>query len=258
MLPSANLLSCSFSYHVQDFHINEYILPTYLFRLQTEGVAHALVDGELTKVEPGDLLLYHPGDRYELRIEGASGDYFLFCSGVWIDEWWKKSPRAQLSHLQVSEELIVFWKLLILERRRLTKENGELLSYLLQAFCIQIDRALRESGSVKPHRFIVTRMKRYIEKMATQPLKVSEVATHVRLSASRAAHLFKEIQGESIMQYALRVRLSMAAERMKFTALTLEQIAESCGLGSYPYFHRVFKAHYGASPRAYRRSLQEQ
>ncbi|WP_245247400.1 helix-turn-helix domain-containing protein [Paenibacillus sp. PvP091] len=41
-------------------------------------------------------------------------------------------------------------------------------------------------------------------------------------------------------------------ERMKYTSITLEQIAESCGFGGYSYFHRVFKEHYGVSSGVYR------
>jgi AraC family transcriptional regulator of arabinose operon len=40
---------------------------------------------------------------------------------------------------------------------------------------------------------------------------------------------------------------------MKYTSLTLEQIAEDCGFGTYPYFHRVFHKKYGVAPGIYRR-----
>jgi AraC family transcriptional regulator of arabinose operon len=56
-----------------------------------------------------------------------------------------------------------------------------------------------------------------------------------------------------MMEYAQEVRLSAAMERMKYTTMTLEQIAESCGFGAYPYFHKVFKKKYGVAPGAYRR-----
>jgi transcriptional regulator GlxA family with amidase domain len=40
--------------------------------------------------------------------------------------------------------------------------------------------------------------------------------------------------------YALEIRLTTATERMKYTSMTLEQIAENCGFETYPYFHKVF------------------
>lgn len=259
----AELLSCGYSYHLKPYR-NSYRkgLLHYLFRLQTEGSAWALVNGEMTKLTAGDLLVFQPGEEYELRIEEeqegdgvASGDYFLFCQGEWIQAWWERYPRGVLTRIELHEELISLWKLLVLARRRVTEENPELSGYLLQALCIQIDEAVTEKPSVNAP-FIVTKMMRYIERNATHAFKVADVAEDARLSASRAAHLFKQTQGVSIMQYALKVRLAMAVDRMKYSTLTLEQIAASCGLESYPYFHRVFKAQFGLSPREYRNQLE--
>ncbi|WP_420852214.1 helix-turn-helix domain-containing protein [Paenibacillus hamazuiensis] len=66
--------------------------------------------------------------------------------------------------------------------------------------------------------------------------------------------MFKQIFGKTMIQYALEIRLSTAIERMKYSTMTLEQIAESCGFGSYSYFHRVFREKYGVSPTDYRSS----
>jgi AraC family transcriptional regulator of arabinose operon len=56
-----------------------------------------------------------------------------------------------------------------------------------------------------------------------------------------------------MMEYVQEIRLSAAIERMKYTTMTLEQIAVDCGFGTYPYFHKVFKKKYGMAPGAYRR-----
>ncbi|UUZ97522.1 helix-turn-helix transcriptional regulator [Paenibacillus sp. P25] len=72
------------------------------------------------------------------------------------------------------------------------------------------------------------------------------------MSLSRAVHLFKACYGKTMIQYALEIRLNAALERMKYSSMTLEQIAETCGFASYSYFHRVFRARYGVSPAQYR------
>ncbi|MDF2961258.1 MAG: transcriptional regulator (AraC/XylS family) protein [Paenibacillus sp.] len=66
----SNILTCGYSYHSQKFHNSHNDgVPSYLFRLQTEGCSYALVDGKMTLIETGDLLLFKPGDSYDLRIE---------------------------------------------------------------------------------------------------------------------------------------------------------------------------------------------
>jgi AraC family transcriptional regulator, arabinose operon regulatory protein len=81
---------------------------------------------------------------------------------------------------------------------------------------------------------------------------LEQVAMHVGLSVSRAVHLFKSVFDQSMMQHTIEVRLALARERILYSSFTLEQIAESCGYASYSYFHRMFRARFGISPKAYR------
>lgn len=262
---SLRIFSCEYSYHRMPFTMGErHPLSSYIFRLQTEGSCRLYVDGQMRRVGVGDLQLFAPGDLYELVMEESdegkvvSGDYYLICEGDWVDEWWQRRARPQCVNIGLDEPLMALWKQIILEKRRVGERNSELLGYLLQAICCYMDRALQAAESTVRGSYAVYRMKRYIEEHAADSFKVADVAHQVGLSPSRAAHLFKEVFGESIMQYAVKVRLSMAVERMKYSSLPLEQVAESCGMGSYPYFHRIFKERYGQSPSAYRKAWLQQ
>jgi len=260
----ANILYCSYSYHTERFHSPSISgFPYYLLRLQTEGRSRAIVNGKSLDIEPGHLLLLKPGDRYELfigeTVRGlfdplvSSGDYFLICEGGWVSEWWSRSPKPVISRVDLDNNLIALWRQIIVEQRRTTMgENGELADYLFRALCLYLERISKESApsSVRPYRLM--RMKRFIEEHATTTFKVEDVARDGGLSVSRAVHLFKSTFGKTMMEYALEIRLSASMERMKYTSMTLDQIAENCGFGSYPYFYKVFKKKYGVSPGAYR------
>lgn len=261
----AELLDCGYSYHMETFYIQrKSALPSFLFRLQTEGRCEACVGGKLTPIEAGDLLLYKPGDTYELRVEEqdssqgtiiASGDYYLFCQGPWVEAWWERAVKPAISRIALDEKLLSLWRQLVLEKRRVEEADEELSGYLLRALCIYLERASTETTLLPRSTFVGTRMKRYIEEHATATFKIEDVANHVGLSVSRAARLFKDCFGKTMVQHALDVRLSIAVERMKYSSMSLEQIALSCGFGSYAYFHRVFTGAYRVSPKAYR--LQE-
>jgi AraC family transcriptional regulator, arabinose operon regulatory protein len=256
------LLTCGYSFHMERFDVStKNGLNSYLFRLQTEGACEALVQGSIRHIEAGDLLLYKPGDPYELLIEEhpeqfngkiASGDYYVFCKGPWIDSWWNRSAKPTCSRIDLDARLISLWRQLILEKRRMEEEDRELSGYLLQALCLYLERAVTETVSLQGRPFTGTRMKRFIEAHATATFKIEDVAAHVELSVSRAVHLFKECFGKTMMQYALEVRLASAVERMHDSSMSLEQIALSCGFGSYPYFHRAFKHKFGISPKLFR------
>ncbi|GAA4857431.1 hypothetical protein GCM10023310_40730 [Paenibacillus vulneris] len=259
----SQILSCGYSYHSQKFQTgHREKMKHYLFRLQTEGFCQAWVNGTMSGVETGDLLLYQPGDVYDLKIDEhtnklgqtliSSGDYYIMCKGEWLEAWWRKSKKPQKVRIAAAERLLSLWRQIILEKRRIEDENKELSDYLLKALCLYIDRAITETRTLHGSSFLASRMKSFIEEHAILPFKVEDVAQHVGLSVSRAVHLFKECFGKTMIQYTLEIRLSTSIERMNYTDMTLEQIAETSGFGSYSYFHRVFREKYGISPKAFR------
>ncbi|RSK26184.1 AraC family transcriptional regulator [Bacillus sp. HMF5848] len=251
---------CGYSFHTQRFYSqNKSGFPAYLFRIQTEGVCKITAQGKNYQVEKGDLLLIKPGDDYELLIEETndesihSADYHLACEGTWIDEWWQRSPKPTVSRIGLDEKLLALWRHLTVEMRRPTSaDENELTGYLIRALCVSLERAVTETALNRP--YAVTRMMRYIEEHATTELKIEDVAQYVGLSVSRAVHLFKNSVDMTMIEYAQDIRITAAIERMKYTSMTLEQIAQECGFGTYPYFHRVFKKKYGISPGSYRQN----
>lgn len=262
---TCEVLSAGYSHHTKPFQVaSRKGLRNYLIRFQTEGLCRALVGDELVLIQPGDLLLYKPTDRYELRVEPEvqangelavfSGDYYFFCQGTWLDEWWNKSPKPRKAHIPLSEDILNLCRHAALEQQRVKGRSKEISDYYLRILCLSIERILSEQAfySKKGKSFLAVQMKSYIEEHALTPLKLEEVARHVGLSVSRAVHLFKSIFGQSIMQYTLQIRLSIARERILFSKMSLEQIAEASGFNSYTYFYRMFRARYGMSPKEYR------
>lgn len=253
---------CGYSFHTQRFYSqNKNGYPTYLFRIQTEGNCEITARGETYAIEKGDLLLIKPGDYYELLIEEKNGDpihsadYHIFCEGSWVDDWWQRSSKPTVTRIELDEKLLALCRHLIVETRRPTSDEGnELSEHLLRALCLYMERAVNETAPTFNRPYIVTRMMRYIEEHATSNLKIDDVAHHVGLSVSRAVRLFKSSVEMTMIEYAQEIRLSAAVERMKYTSMTLEQIAQDCGFGTYPYFHRVFKKKYGVSPGQYRQN----
>ncbi|WP_223589404.1 helix-turn-helix domain-containing protein [Neobacillus bataviensis] len=252
-----NIYFCGYSYHINGYHSQHKSgYPSYLFRLQTEGHCEVVVKGKNMKIEKGDLMLIKPGDHYELLVKAGqnSGDYHLVCEGAWVDEWWSRSEKPAVSRIDLDERVLSLWRHIMIEKRRPASiQNEELANYLLRALCLSLERAVNETDQSFSHPYTVTRMMRYIEEHATTTFKIEDVAQYAGLSVSRSVHLFKSSVGKTMMEYAQEIRLFAAMERMKYTSISLEQIALDCGFGSYPYFHKVFKKKYGIAPGAYRR-----
>lgn len=243
-------------------HKERDVLDCYLFRLQTDGHARALVDNQMMHVKAGDLLMFGPGQAYELQIDRFhedavhSTDLFLLCRGPWLDDWWNKRRRPTHARLSLHEHCVHLWRQLIEEHRRPGVPNAELCDYLLRALCLTIDRHAHDAESHATVPLAADRMRWFIERHAPDDITLKDVADEAGLSISRAVHIFKETYQQTIVQYLLEVRLQMACDRMRFSTFNLEQIADSCGFRSYSYFYRVFRSRYGISPRAFRQRAQ--
>ena len=64
---------------------------------------------------------------------------------------------------------------------------------------------------------------------------------------------FKQMTGSSFTAYLNERRLAAAAEALKQTEDTILEIAERVGFENLSNFNRQFKAHYGETPREFRR-----
>lgn len=259
---TAEVLEADYAYHYKPYQTARRKLNYYYFRLQVEGQCLATVDGEMCPSFPGDLSLFRPGDIAATKFirppeqpstkSLISGSYYMSCRGTWLDEWWSRSDKPQMIRIPLSESLLSVFKEIVQEQRRLDKDPN-VSDYLLRVLCLMIDRAIHDAGKNEKHPSVVAhRMKQYIMENATTPFQLEDVAKNAGISVPRAVALFKSAFNQTIMQYALEVRLSIARDRIKFTMANLERIAESSGFGSYTYFHRVFRAKYGISPKQYR------
>ena len=65
---SIEIQLCGLSLHTQPFRQTyRHGLDIYIFRLQTEGLCEIWMDGGYRRILPGELLLFQPGELYEMR-----------------------------------------------------------------------------------------------------------------------------------------------------------------------------------------------
>jgi two-component system response regulator YesN len=95
---------------------------------------------------------------------------------------------------------------------------------------------------------------RYIKQFHTQNITLNDLAHHLGCSRSSLSHTFKAELGKSFREYLTDLRINDAKSLLRYSALTVTEIAFSVGFSDSAYFSLVFKKSVGASPTEYRKS----
>lgn len=234
-----------------------------LMRLQVKGTCRVDLNGISHHIHPGDLIISKQGGTYQLFIGEGSGsdgqrdvdsaDYYVVCGGEWVDHWLSSKAFPDVVQIEVNDDLLSLWRRLIIEKRNVHENNAEMIACCAKLLCLTLERSIVTllAGGRKEY-FIAYRLKRYIEKHATEALTLEELAARNGVSTSTASHMFKQAFGVPPMRYAVEVRLTIASDRVLYSDMRLEDAAEASGFRSYPYFCRAFRSKYGQSPSEYR------
>jgi AraC-like DNA-binding protein len=86
------------------------------------------------------------------------------------------------------------------------------------------------------------------------PWSLAELSAKVGMSRSSFAAGFKQVLGESPMQYVTSLRMARGAELLRAPGLSITEVAFQVGYASEIGFSRIFKRHFGVAPGAYRQS----
>ena len=127
--------------------------------------------------------------------------------------------------------------------------KGALLRFL--ALLIAQSKALppAEKASTQRLRAIL----QWISAHYSEPVCVADAAALCQCSPNHFMRWFRQMTGQTFIIFLREYRLNAAAEALRTTEDTILSISEQCGFENLSYFNREFKAHFGMTPREYRK-----
>jgi AraC family transcriptional regulator len=97
------------------------------------------------------------------------------------------------------------------------------------------------------------RLQRVLQRLESElPRSVRELAAEVHLSPAHLQRLFKQETGVHISDLLCERRLTMAADLLTTTRMSVKEVAYIAGYGHHSSFVRAFERRFGQSPRLYR------
>ncbi|WP_405452715.1 helix-turn-helix domain-containing protein [Paenibacillus sp. HJGM_3] len=93
-----------------------------------------------------------------------------------------------------------------------------------------------------------------IEERLEEELELSSLAEVAYISVAQLYRVFYALTGHPIKDYIRKRRISVSANHLRNSKLTVEEIAWMSGFETYPAFAKVFKKIVGLTPAAYRQA----
>jgi AraC-like DNA-binding protein len=100
-----------------------------------------------------------------------------------------------------------------------------------------------------PDAEMMHRVKHFLDQNFSSQMTLKDAAEFVSLSPSYLSRRFHHEFGVSFNAYLTARRLESARHLLQTTRLQIAEIAARCGFSSSSYFIKVFRAHYGVTPK---------
>lgn len=102
---------------------------------------------------------------------------------------------------------------------------------------------------------LINRLQNYIVHNYCKPIRLADLADCIERSPNHVTKLFKEVLGQTPVDYIHQVKVSVAYELLKGSDMTIAEISEHLGYCEQSYFHRIFKKFTGVAPSAVQKGL---
>lgn len=259
------------NYHCHDF------LELAIFR---EGTADFIVDGITYSAGPGDVLILNPGTYHRCIPTGEQPsfhEYYLAFTDVNFTDCDKNRMPLFTGNKCISRMPDVIQDQLFSLCDQIEQENKVftagryfmLKSCLIQVLCL-ISRfqqqekenylkaetqQLCEFKTVNNRKYIVDKIKKYMEEHYREKISLDQIATNMYLSPFYISKLFKSETGDTPINYLINLRMAKAKELLDTSPnVSIQAVAFAVGYEDAYHFSKLFKKYYGLSPMHYKAS----
>jgi YesN/AraC family two-component response regulator len=105
--------------------------------------------------------------------------------------------------------------------------------------------------NIAPHKWMVVKeMENYILARFREEIKIEQLARHVSRTPNYVSTIFKEVTGQTPIEYVHQMRTTTAQDLLLHTSMNVAEISDYLGYCDPTYFNRMFKKWCGEPPSA--------
>lgn len=242
-----------------------------------KGTVAVSRDNEDLILRQGEVIFHRPNEFHTIRALESSPNIFVIsfvCDSPAMQcfEWYKavlnKTHRSFLSSIiKESDATYRIRKNDPTIKKLIKKETppigGEqLIKTYLEQFLILLMRSIlsNKTTGVFPSKeslenHLIVEIKEYLYRHVEQRIRVSDICDTFGYSKSYLSKLFHEQCGETLVNYAVRIKINRAKDLIRENNLNFAQISSRLSFDNPQYFSRVFKRYTDMSPTEFKNSL---
>ncbi|MBE6645135.1 MAG: helix-turn-helix transcriptional regulator [Ruminococcaceae bacterium] len=232
-----------------------------------EGKSTLLIESDKIEVSAGDIVVVNPYEFHQTLDDGGEnrGKYHLFM--VELDFFsGLKNVDMDLRHFVCENRTSfknyykqngVMFNILskVVKEHEISDESTRLAIFGLMAeFFAQLLRCGRNeerepTDDSAHYQSIIAPAIEMIRERYAESISLEELAEVCSISKFHFCRIFKKVTEMSVIQYVNSYRLKIANTMIINTNKQISEIASLCGYDDVSYFCRIYKKHFGCTPK---------
>lgn len=235
-------------------------LVSFLFFVVTSGSGKLTYEGKVYELEQGDCVFVDCKKAYShsTDLDLWKLDWVHFYSSTMSSIYDKYLERGGKPVFHVSD-LSDFTSLIhelydlasssdYIRDMRINEKLSNLLTLIMKESW-NPDNKMTTSRK----RLELENIKNYLDEHYTEHISLEDLSNQFFINKFYLTKIFKESYGITINNYLISKRITKAKQYLRFTDMTVDEIAQAIGISDVNYFCRMFKKVEGMSPTTYKK-----
>ena len=236
---------------------------SYLFGIVTAGSGKLEYAGDVYRLSPGYILFLDCENRYTFYSQDTTLKIKYVCfygfnvSGIY--QYYLEQAR-QCCFLTEKQESYINCLNEISEIIISPVGMCDILMYgkLVNLLILILKMVDQEEEQPQPNNVLkkqnLQNIKKYLDEHYEEKISLDDLSELFGVNKFYLTRIFREQFDISVNDYLTQVRIMHAKQMLDFTDLSVQKIAQKCGISNSNYFCRLFKAWEGVSPGEYRKN----
>jgi AraC-like DNA-binding protein/quercetin dioxygenase-like cupin family protein len=241
-----------------DYSIHRHTFPYLSVEFVTRGKGALRLNGREHGLSAGVVFAYGPNVAQDITTEPAEPlvKYFVDFTGPLATKLLRQcrlSPGSVARVLTPGEIQNIFDDLIHVALRG-SRFSTRICELLLEQLILRIAECQMPQMAVETPAFATyQRCRQHIQSQYLRLRTQAQVARECHVTSAYLCRLFQRYDHQTPYQYLMRLKMSLAAERLQAPGTLIKQVAAELGFGDPFHFSRAFKAAFGLAPEAFRR-----